>query len=567
MSKPIKELQDTDKLLSKSAKGVTFLLFGQVFTKFSTFILNQILIIYISPKIFGINAFLEFLINTILFFSREGIRLSSQRINDSIGNIDDVQYDEEKINADDEKKLDKYNHNKVVHGTRLAILQSIINIAYIPLIIGVPLSTIVIYWQYNKISDFFTHMQLFNVSISVIWLAILIELLAEPFYILNQFNLNYDKRTRFESAAITANCFVNFGIIFWFKNHTSIDGLPIFAFSIGKFVHSLVLLLLYYIDFRSYKKSSPSSTKLNLSLTKIYTNNSSFHYFDHDAMNHFYKIFFQLCFKHLLTEGDKLVINSLCTIEEQGIYSLISNYGSLLARLVFAPIEESLRNFLTRLLLGNKTMKNLNLSIDILRKIIAFYIYLSIIICIFGPLNSGYLIQKLVGNNWSNHVSNTIPLYTLYLPLLAFNGILESVHQSTASGNEVVTYTYYMVVFSVIFMITSYIGIDKFQLSLHGLILSNMFNMILRIIYCNSFIQHFYKKNAIVSNIWKFDGNLKSIMVLSLMIWIIDVLLFGITRNVKELVGNVFFALIIVGFILYKEKDLVLSIIKRKPLA
>ncbi|ODQ58887.1 hypothetical protein WICANDRAFT_93589, partial [Wickerhamomyces anomalus NRRL Y-366-8] len=61
MSKPSKDNQDTEKLLSKSAKGVTFLLFGQVFTKFSTFILNQILISYISPKIFGINAFLEFL--------------------------------------------------------------------------------------------------------------------------------------------------------------------------------------------------------------------------------------------------------------------------------------------------------------------------------------------------------------------------------------------------------------------------------------------------------------------------------------------------------------------------
>lgn len=565
MSKVSKDHQDAEKLLSKSAKGVTFLLFGQVFTKFSTFILNQILISYISPKIFGINAFLEFLIGTILFFSREGIRLSSQRINDTIVGVGDE--DQEDKISEDEKKLDKYDHNKVFHGSRLATLQSIINIAYVPLIIGVPLSTIVMYWQYSKISYFFTHMQLFNVSLTVIWLAIFAELLSEPFYILNQFNLNYDKRTRFESAAITANCFVNFGIIFWFEDKTSIDGLPIFAFSIGKLTHSLVLLLLYYIDFRSYRKNTPSGKRLNLTLTKIYSNNTNYYYFDHDAMNHFYKIFFQLCFKHLLTEGDKLIINSLCTIEEQGIYSLISNYGSLLARLVFAPIEESLRNFLTRLLLGSRSITNLNLSVDILRKIISFYIYLSIIITIFGPLNSGYLIQKIIGNNWSNHVSNTIPLYTLYLPLLAFNGILESVHQSTASGDEVVTYTYYMIFFSIIFMITSYIGIDKFQLSLHGLILSNMFNMVLRIFYCYGFIKHFYQKNLITTSIWKFDSNLKSILGLSVVIWGLDVLFFGYTGNFKELAGNTFFALILVGFIMYKEKDLILSIVKKKPLA
>lgn len=564
MSKNTKENnQDTERLLSKSAKGVTFLLIGQMFTKCSTFILNQILISYISPKVFGINAFLEFLINTILFFSREGIRLSSQRINDAVGADDN---DEDKIDAD-EKKLDKYDHNKIYHGTRLAILQSIINIAYVPLLIGLPLSAIVIYWQYYKISDFFTHMQLFNVSITVIWIAILAELLAEPFYILNQFNLNYDKRAQFESAAITANCVVNFAIIFWFTDKTSIDGLPILAFSIGKLTHALVLLLLYYIDFRKYKKATPSGKRLSLSLTKINSGTNNYYYFDHDAMNHFYKIFFQLCFKHLLTEGDKLVINSLCTIEEQGIYSLISNYGSLLARLVFSSIEESLRIFLTRLLLTNRSIKNLNLSVDILRKIFAFYIYLSIVICIFGPLNSGYLIQRIIGNNWSNHVSEIIPLYTLYLPLLAFNGILESVHQSTASGNEVVTYTYYMVFFSVIFMATSYIGIDKFHLSLHGLILSNMFNMVLRIIYCYSFIKHFYKKHLVSSSLWKFDNTFKSIIGLSAVIWIVDVLLFGITRNLKELVGNVIFALILVSFILYKEKDLILSFIKGKSLA
>lgn len=563
MSKSTKDNQDTERLLSKSAKGVTFLLFGQIFTKCSTFILNQILISYISPKVFGINAFLEFLINTILFFSREGIRLSSQRINDAVSADDN---DEDKIDAD-EKKLDKYDHNKIYHGTRLSILQSIINIAYVPLLIGLPLSAIVIYWQYYKISDFFTHMQLFNVSITVIWIAILAELMSEPFYILNQFNLNYDKRAQFESAAITANCFVNFGIIFWFTDKTTIDGLPILAFSIGKLTHALVLLLLYYIDFRKYKKATPSGKRLSLSLTKIHSGTNNYYYFDHDAMNHFYKIFFQLCFKHLLTEGDKLVINSLCTIEEQGIYSLISNYGSLLARLVFASIEESLRIFLTRLLLTNRSIKNLNLSVDILRKIFAFYIYLSIVICIFGPLNSGYLIQRIIGNNWSNHVSEIIPLYTLYLPLLAFNGILESVHQSTASGNEVVTYTYYMVFFSVIFMATSYIGIDKFHLSLHGLILSNMFNMVLRIIYCYSFIKHFYKKHLVSSSLWKFDNTFKSIIGLSAVIWIVDVALFGITRNLKELVGNVLFALVLVSFILYKEKDLVLSFIKGKSLA
>lgn len=526
-------MDQAEKLLAKSAKGVTFLLFGQAFTKLSTFILNQILITYISPTTFGINMFLEFLITTILFFSREGIRLSSQRIKDG-----------------DDEKYDRHS----------AIQQSIINLGYIPLMIGLPLSSVVIYWQYGKISELFKHMQLFQASISIIWLAVIVELMAEPFYILNQFKLNYDKRTRYETLAVTLSCLTNFGIVFWFKDR-EIDGLPIVAFSFGKLMHAVVLFTAYFSDFTRYQKGLK---KLHIFPTKVLMGDVKPYYFDPDAMNHFYKMFFNLCFKHLLTEGDKLIINSLCTIEEQGIYSLISNYGSLLARLVFAPVEESLRNFLTKLLLNTKSKSNLEMTVDILQRITTFYIYLSLIIAIFGPLNSGFLIQKVIGSNWSNTVSDTIPLYTLYLPLLAFNGVLEAVHQSTATGNEVVEYTYYMVGFSALFMASSYLCIEVLKLSIQGLILSNMLNMALRIVYCYSFIKHYYQKGGVALNLWLWGSSLKAIVAISASVWAVDVLLFGITRNWLELFGNCVLAGVLVLFVMYKEKDLVLSVVRRK---
>ncbi|KAH3673054.1 hypothetical protein WICMUC_003887 [Wickerhamomyces mucosus] len=594
-----------ERLLSKSTKGVTFLLFGSFFTKFATFILNQILITYISAKIFGINAFLEFLMNTVLFFSREGIRLSSQRIHDDSpddDNDDQLQQhhqqqeqqqieqlqqieekkDDDNVNTNNDIDIhidDKYNHhNRIYHGSKIYILQSLINLAYIPTFIGLPLATIVMYWQYGKISDLFKNMELFNTSLLIIWFAIIFELFVEPFYIINQFQLNYDKRTSFETTAITLSCIVNFIIVVYFKDKVQIDGLPILAFSISKLVHSLTLLILYYIDFRTFKSKLINGNKLSLKLTKLYNLqhpiSTNIHYFDTDALTHFYKIFFNLSIKHLLSEGDKLVISSLYSIEEQGIYSLISNYGSLLARLIFSPIEESLRNFLTRLLSNNSknenlksSTKNLQLSLDILQKIIKFYIYLSLIIVIFGPLNSGYLIQKIIGNNWSNQVSDSMPLYTLYLPLLAFNGILEAVHQSTASGNEVVQYTYYMVIFSVAFLITTLITTSKFNLAINGLIFLNMINMILRIFYCSSFIKRYYSKNLISFKLFNFNDNqLKQILGISLIIWILDLLIFGITRNFLELVGNIILALGLLITIIYKEKELIFQIVQKKPL-
>lgn len=129
-----------------------------------------------------------------------------------------------------------------------------------------------------------------------------------------------------------------------------------------------------------------------------------------------------------------MIINSLCTVEEQGIYALLSNYGSLLTRLLFAPIEESLRLFLARLL-SSHNPKNLKLSIEVLVNLTRFYIYLSLMIIVFGPANSSFLLQFLIGSKWSTtSVLDTIRVYCFYIPFLSLNGIFEAFFQSVATG-------------------------------------------------------------------------------------------------------------------------------------
>ena len=61
------------------ASGATFLIGAQFFAKIVTFSLNQLLLRFIDPEIFGQNAQLQFLISTILYFSREAVRLATQR--------------------------------------------------------------------------------------------------------------------------------------------------------------------------------------------------------------------------------------------------------------------------------------------------------------------------------------------------------------------------------------------------------------------------------------------------------------------------------------------------------
>ncbi len=57
----------------------------------------------------------------------------------------------------------------------------------------------------------------------------------------------------------------------------------------------------------------------------------------------------QSLFKHLLTQGDKIVLSLGSSHYSQGLYALAQNYGSLAARLFFQPLEESGRLMFARL--------------------------------------------------------------------------------------------------------------------------------------------------------------------------------------------------------------------------
>ncbi|CCC68644.1 hypothetical protein NCAS_0B05600 [Naumovozyma castellii] len=567
-----KDVNISQQILEKSTKGATFLMLGQLFTKAITFFLNSILVRFLSPRIFGITAFLEFILGTVLFFSREAVRLSTLRIDDN--------------NEDEDEEKQKSN-----------VLQTLANFAYIPLCIGIPLSIVLTTWQYRNINAYFVTLPFFTWSILLIWCSIIIELLSEPFFIVNQFLLNYSTRSSFESAAVAIGCIVNFIVVISFENNwidfsklasiSSViddemlrEGVAILAFSLGKFAHSLTLLTCYFYDYlRNFKGQKKS---FNIKLTKIKSRNyigehsssktiNKPYYFQSDILAHFKKVYFQLCFKHLLTEGDKLIINSLCTVEEQGIYSLLSNYGSLVTRLLFAPIEESLRLFLARLLCNSNTnRRNLKLSMDVLINLTKFYLYLSLLIVIFGPVNSSFLLQFVIGSKWSTtSVLDTIRVYCFYIPFLSLNGIFEAFFQSTATGDQILKHSYFMMVFSGVFLLNCWCLIEYLKLSINGLIIGNIINMILRITYCGRFISKFYKNlyidesnsNSFFFNFQNFKVVTLAGIAISIFNWIfID----GYVKNFHQLFINIVLALCLLATILLKERAIIMDLLNKR---
>ena len=65
---------------SSATRGARWILFFNIFQKLLTFGMNQVIVRHSSPEVFGIAAVqLELLLSTLLFLSREGIRLALLR--------------------------------------------------------------------------------------------------------------------------------------------------------------------------------------------------------------------------------------------------------------------------------------------------------------------------------------------------------------------------------------------------------------------------------------------------------------------------------------------------------
>lgn len=448
-----------------STRGASLLMLTQMVSKLLTFVLNQLLVRMISPTLFGVSAYLDFLYSTILFFSREAVRLSIQRT--------------------------------VPKKSQAQTFQSIINFGFIPFLIGIPISIGIIGWQFH--SDTFNEVtnmaSSFGYTLALYWLLTIVELLVEPIYAINQYTLNFGKRSKYESLAVVLRCLVTVTMVYYVGglDETLKNGILLLGFGAGQFVYSLTLFICYLSDFKSY----PNNT---LKITNLKLENGESEWFDSEVTR-FWKIsFIQMIFKQILTEGDKFIINTFFSTDQRGVYSVMNNYGSIIVRLLFQPIEESVRLTFTRLL-GLKSKQNLADASKTIKYLLIFYLHFSILIFLAGYYNASFLLKILLGGKSSNWLNTGLfelfPYYIAYIPFLAFNGVVEAFFSAAASSKETKSYSYFMSYLSVLILILMYLFIQYYQLGIFGLILANSINMVLRICYCASFICKYFSTQGI----------------------------------------------------------------------
>lgn len=570
---PAKQSTDSNSAFSAGtlASGASFLIAGQFFAKLLTFTLNQLILRFVGPESFGANAQLELFITTILFFSREAIRLAAQR---------------ESLTG---KHIDVYRfEGGVVENTQSGTVQQVINIGFVPLVVGIPLATVLSY-LFIHFSGLASEVDSRTVSTAVVIFAIssVLELAAEPGFLLYQFQLQFKKRASFESIAIFARCLLT--IIFVVIGHQ--PGTAIIAFSLGQFAYSSVLATLYIFNSIHDTRSKPYDITFPRGVWKEGDSTSKV-YFSKETTKLAGSIWLQTIFKHCLTEGDKFLISMLLPIADQGVYAVVVNYGSLIARLVFLPIEEALRNFFSKLLSPPVDRDNLKLSVTVISTLLRIYIYLSIFAVAFGPMVASYVLQFLVSQTWlDTDAPVVLATYACYIPFLAINGALESFVQSVAAPADIKRQSTALLAFSLSFTAAAYIFMRPLGRGAQGLVLANMFNMAQRIGWCIMWIEEYYsrirktpkarvpekekKSNDETINTTKevvyFDkpwGWLLLVCPCSIVFGMVTglaptVWILGQVSTFKGLLQHVFLAMLLLLSILFAEKDLIMEFVHK----
>ena len=273
---------------------------------------NQYQINQTAPEVLGrVSIQLELLLMTLLFLSREGIRIAVLK-----------------------EKL--YNQMDV---------QAAVNISWVPSCLLAMITVGISVFHYVYLSDS---------DLTIIYMYALsscIECLGEPCYNLFQNMSDIKPRLSAKTLAILMKSIVSVVGIVCFPGTVLTFGMAQLSYSS---THTAVLLLYWYHtdlsilwkdDDHSFKAVGNMRILLPRSFkepSKVFVSSTPQYIYPH-ILNNALSSSASSVLKHFLTESDKIVLTISASNYDQGIYAVTSNYGSIVTRLLFLPLEESSR--------------------------------------------------------------------------------------------------------------------------------------------------------------------------------------------------------------------------------
>ncbi|PSN57118.1 hypothetical protein C0J52_01317 [Blattella germanica] len=448
-----------------------------------TFVLNAFVIRHVSQSVVGVmNVRLLLLESTILFLSREAFRRACL------------------------SKTTEHNWTQVI------------NLLWITVPLCQFFSLVFGYiWLHVLTPPSIEITEHYAFGVYAICLSCVIEMICEPVYLVAQAFLFVRFKVVMDTIHIFVRTFIFTPLIFFWPKKAVV------AFSLAQVIAAVVYTLGYYVYFYYYiKKLKTKHKKGNVDEKSQLKNEDSvieseddfpfeslFDVFpskiedgpsiDYSLAKLTWSFFKQGILKQVLTEGERYIMTmfSLLSFSEQGVYDIVNNLGSLAARFLFRPIEDSSYFYFSQMVgrdasIQEQNQRHMNESSNVLHQVLRCITCIGMVILVFGQSYSMLLLYLYGGQSL---ISGPGPMlmrtHCLAVLLLAVNGITECYSFATMNTVQLDRHNYRMAVLSMSFLVVSWALTRMFGGV--GFILANCCNMAARIVQSIQFIRQRYQ--------------------------------------------------------------------------
>ncbi|KAJ2315871.1 Oligosaccharide translocation protein rft1 [Coemansia sp. RSA 2704] len=391
--------------------------------------------------------------------------------------------------------------------------QRIINAALVPIVAGMAMAGC-LYWFYAGDSAVIPdsaasiaprYRQSLTVYIAAAW----VELWVEPLFVLSRARVLFKLQAKCEGIAVTCRCTVVVATLLLgrYVSCNGSDGNPLrlLAFAAGQMAYAVAIVAMYawhmsqVLDYPIWMCYVPRKLACG-------DGDANGGYIGSTIGGLAVTFVGQSLLKHLLTQGDSMVMARFATADEMGIFAFVSNYGSIPARVIFLPLEEASRAVFskTAAAVASSQDSDKRMSADggvwaevryashVLSMLGKLQVLFGMILAVFGTLYSPVLASLACQGDTA--VGQALAAYCLYLPLMGLNGFLEAFVHSVASKSQLLRSNVWMVGFTAVYMLAAVQALRRFGAGSAGIIVANMLNMALRIFYCKTFVSSWFAR-------------------------------------------------------------------------
>uniref|UniRef100_A0A0G4G8F3 Protein RFT1 homolog n=1 Tax=Chromera velia CCMP2878 TaxID=1169474 RepID=A0A0G4G8F3_9ALVE len=480
--------------VGRAVKGIAALVLGQFLSRVVTFSLNTVCARTVDSAVYGIGQFSLPLLNSLtLFFAKECFRRSAQR------NVELSVAEKSAVSGRKKKETETETEDEV---QEILVRQSAINVAWFSvgfsILVCIPLT---LFWAASTDLPPNVSRWSYVVSVGVVALGTVIEACAEPFLIWCLSEGEYAFRAGAQALGLMSRAVVVFLLLI------ASPCPPVIAFALGGLAEGVIWTSMLSWKALKLRKEETESWGCSLFPQQLDISRDSremkgkgkwrevigsWMLDEHYRLNLDFLVL--TCQKLILSEGEKVMMLSFFHPEDWGVFALVSNLGSAVCRMLFAPIEElgaaefgklpgvpEVEQRKSLLNVGTETEQGAGL----LRRLLLLEGGIGAVGATLGPCFPHAAVLVLFGTRWgSTEAPRVLELYCYLLFLLALNGALEAHMFQTAPPGWLRVCQGLNMVLSTAFLYLGWLFGSFLGLRSVGLVLANCFNMFLRILLC-----------------------------------------------------------------------------------